>query len=47
MTSLTAHYVNNQHTFEAIFRQKLMTPQRVRQRLEHAADMVIRYLKKD
>lgn len=47
VTSLTAHYVNNQHTFEAIFRQKLMTPQRVRQRLEHAADMVIRYLKKD
>jgi len=47
ITSLTAHYVNNQHTFEAIFRQKLMTPQRVRQRLEHAADMVIRYLEKD
>jgi len=47
ITSLTAHYVNNQHTFEAIFKQKLMTPQRVKQRLEHAAEMILRYLRKD
>jgi len=46
ITSLTAHYVNNQHTFEAIFKQKLMTPQRVKQRLEHAAEMILRYLRK-
>lgn len=43
LTSLTAHYVNHQHTFEAIFRQKLMTPARVKQRLDHAAEMIVRY----
>jgi TetR/AcrR family transcriptional regulator len=47
ITSLTAHYVNNQHTFEAIFKQSLMTPQRVKQRLGHAADMIIRFLRAD
>lgn len=47
ITSLTAHYVNNQHTFEAIFNQKLMTPQRVKQRLDHAAEMIIRFLLAD
>jgi TetR/AcrR family transcriptional regulator len=47
ITSLTAHYVNNQHTFEAIFNQKLMTPQRVKQRLDHAAEMIIRFLRAD
>jgi TetR/AcrR family transcriptional regulator len=45
ITSLTAHYVNNQHTFEAIFNEKLMTPQRVKQRLDHAAEMIIRFLR--
>ena len=44
VTSLTAHYVSHQHTFEAIFGAKLLAPGRLRQRLEHAADMVIRYL---
>jgi TetR/AcrR family transcriptional regulator len=47
ITSLTAHYVNNQHTFEAIFDQKLMTPQRMKQRLDHAAEMIIRFLRAD
>jgi len=44
ITSLTAHYMNNRFTFEAIFQTDLMSPRRVRQRLEHAADMVLRYL---
>jgi TetR/AcrR family transcriptional regulator len=46
ITSLTAHYVNNQYTFEAIFKEKLMSPQRVKQRLDHAADMIVRFLLK-
>lgn len=44
ISALTAHYINNHHTFEAIFGQNLMSPQRIRQRLEHAADMVVAYL---
>jgi len=44
ITALTAHYVTNRHTFEAIFGKDLMSPHRVRQRLRHAADMVLAYL---
>ncbi|HZN25183.1 MAG TPA: TetR/AcrR family transcriptional regulator [Burkholderiales bacterium] len=44
ISSLTAHYITNHHTFEALFGQRLLAPQRVKQRLEHAADMVERYL---
>lgn len=44
VTSLTAHYISNHHTFDAIFEQQLMLPQRVKRRLEHAADMVERYV---
>ena len=44
ISSLTAHYMNNRHTFEAIFGQSLTSPKRIRQRLEHAADMVIAFL---
>lgn len=44
ISGLTAHYISNRHTFEAIFGQTLMSPQRIRQRLEHAADMVVTYL---
>lgn len=47
ITSLTAHYVSNRYTFEAIFGQRLMTAQRIKQRLEHAAEMVLRYLRVD
>jgi TetR/AcrR family transcriptional regulator len=46
ITSLTAHYVNNRYTFEAIFGQRLMAPNRIKQRLDHAAEMVLRYLMK-
>jgi TetR/AcrR family transcriptional regulator len=44
ITSLTAHYMNNRFTFEAIFQTDLMAPRRVRQRLEHAAEMVLSYM---
>ncbi len=44
ISSLTAHYITNLHTFEAIFGERLMTPRRIRQRLEHAAGMVLRYV---
>lgn len=46
ITSLTAHYVNNHYTFEAIFKEKLMSPKRTKQRLDHSADMIVRYLRK-
>ena len=44
ITSLSAHYVSHQHTFDAIFSNRLMTPKRLKNRLEHCADMVVRYL---
>lgn len=44
ISALTAHYISNAHTFEAVFNQRLLTPQRLRQRLEHAAEMVLSYL---
>ncbi len=44
ISALTAHYITNVHTFEAIFGEPLMTPGRIRERLEHAADMVLRYV---
>jgi TetR/AcrR family transcriptional regulator len=44
ITSLSAHYVSHQHTFDAIFTKRLMTPTRLKNRLEHCADMVVRYL---
>jgi len=44
ISALTAHYISNHHTFEALFGQRLMAPQRIKQRLEHAAEMVERYL---
>lgn len=47
ISALTAHYITNHHTFEALFGQRLLAPRRIRQRLEHAADMVERYLLAD
>jgi TetR/AcrR family transcriptional regulator len=44
ISALSAHYISNAHTFEAIFGQRLMSSQRLRQRLEHAAEMVLSYL---
>ena len=44
ISALTAHYITNHHTFEALFGQRLLAPRRIMQRLEHAAEMVERYL---
>jgi TetR/AcrR family transcriptional regulator len=44
ITALTAHYITNRYTFEAIFGQRLMTPRRIQQRLDHAAEMILRYV---
>lgn len=45
ISALSAHYTANRHTFEAIFRTKLMTKKRLEQRREHVADMILRYLR--
>lgn len=47
ISALTAHYVANRHTFEAIFKTKLLTPKRWRQRLRHATDVILCYLRRD
>lgn len=47
ISALSAHYVANRYTFEAIFDADLMAPKRVRQRLRHAADMILRYVRAD
>ncbi|VWX57780.1 conserved hypothetical protein [Burkholderiales bacterium 8X] len=47
ITSLMAHYITNAHTFEAIFNRRLMTAERIKKRLEHAADMIERYVVRD
>ncbi|MEO8849985.1 MAG: TetR/AcrR family transcriptional regulator [Casimicrobiaceae bacterium] len=44
ISALSAHYISNRHTFEAIFGKRLMTPKRIRQRLDHAAEMILRYV---
>jgi TetR/AcrR family transcriptional regulator len=44
ITSLTAHYISNRYTFEAIFGKQLMTPRRIKQRFDHAAEMILRYV---
>jgi TetR/AcrR family transcriptional regulator len=44
ISSLTSHYLTHHHTLEAIFRTKLMTAERVRRRLEHAADVIESFL---
>ena len=44
ISALTAHYISNHDTLEAIFGERLMTPARLKQRLAHASDMVVRYL---
>ncbi|HAE03699.1 MAG TPA: TetR/AcrR family transcriptional regulator [Rhodospirillaceae bacterium] len=46
ITALSAHYISHRYTFEAIFNQGLMKPARLQQRIDHAADMIIRYLEK-
>ena len=45
ITSLSSHYVAHHHTFEAIFKRKLMTRKKLAERKERICDMVLRYLK--
>ncbi|WP_142846749.1 TetR/AcrR family transcriptional regulator [Telmatospirillum sp. J64-1] len=45
ITSLSAHYISNRHTFEAIFGVNLMSPARLQQRKEHAVEIILRYLR--
>ena len=47
ISALTAHYVSNRHTFEAIFQTDLLTPKRWQQRLRHATDVILRYVRSD
>lgn len=44
ISALTAHYVSNFQTFEAILGVKLMGTKRKNQRLKHASEMILRYL---
>jgi TetR/AcrR family transcriptional regulator len=44
ISSLSAYYVAHQHTLNAIFHFDPMQPQRLRQRENHIADMVLRYI---
>jgi TetR/AcrR family transcriptional regulator len=44
ISALTAHYVSNRHTFEAVFKTSLMTEKRIRQRLRHASGVIMAYL---
>jgi TetR/AcrR family transcriptional regulator len=46
ITALTAHYVSNRYTFEAIFGRKMMTANRIKIRLAHAAEMILSYIEK-
>lgn len=45
ISALSAYYIAHRHTFEYIFKTKLMTPRRLKQRTGHAADMIVGYLK--
>lgn len=45
VSALSAYYISHHHTFEAIFRTKLMTPKRLQQRQKHIVEMVLRYLR--
>src|SRR5690606_26925043 len=44
ISALSAYYISHHHTFEAIFRTKLMGPKRLQQRQRHIVEMVMRYL---
>lgn len=47
ISALSAYYVSHHYTFEAIFNTPLMQPKRLKQRQEHAVEMILRYLKAD
>ena len=45
ISSLSAHYVAHHSTFEAIFKRKLMTSKKLKDRKRTICDMILRYLK--
>ncbi|MEN3365522.1 MAG: hypothetical protein V7606_2796 [Burkholderiales bacterium] len=45
ITALPGYYFDRRHTLASIFGEKLMSPARVKQRLDHSVDMILRYLK--
>ncbi len=45
ISSLSAYYVAHQHTLNALFGIDVMNPRRLRQREEHIADMILRYVR--
>jgi TetR/AcrR family transcriptional regulator len=45
ITSLSAHYVAHHFTFDAIFKTKLMSPRKIRERKDTICHMILRYLK--
>jgi TetR/AcrR family transcriptional regulator len=46
ITSLSAHYLSNHRTLDAVLGARPLTRERVRRRLDHAADMVLAWLRK-
>ncbi len=45
ISSLSAYYVAHQHTLNAIFHIDVLNPKRLKQREDHIADMVLRFVK--
>ena len=44
ITALSAYYVSRRHTFEAIFKTKLMTADRIQKRKDSISETILRYL---
>jgi TetR/AcrR family transcriptional regulator len=47
ISALTAHYFSKYHSLEAIFQERMMTPQRLQQRLKHASEVILRFVMVD
>lgn len=45
ISSLSAYYVAHQHTLNALFHINVMNPDRLQQRENHIADMILRYVR--
>lgn len=44
ISALSAHYLTRRHTLEAIFQQNLIEEKRLKQRIDHCADVICGYL---
>jgi TetR/AcrR family transcriptional regulator len=47
ISSLSAYYVAHQHTLNAIFHIDVLAPKRLKQREDHIAEMVLRFVKRN